>query len=140
VSRLLIISNRLPISISREKGQLKVVHSVGGLATGEGSVYKNFEGLWLGRPGYNLQNMQKEKTKLTSCSLRRTVTQLSNVPRNPRVLWRFLQTILSGHCSSYFPLYAKYNPKYWNSYKKVNEKFFNALMDIAQPDDIRFGS
>ena len=46
--RLLIVSNRLPITIEKRKGNLRFRQSAGGLATGLGSFYKSFDSLWIG--------------------------------------------------------------------------------------------
>jgi len=41
MQRLLIVSNRLPLTIQERKGDLHIEHSVGGLATGLSSWYKS---------------------------------------------------------------------------------------------------
>ncbi|MBD3265343.1 bifunctional alpha,alpha-trehalose-phosphate synthase (UDP-forming)/trehalose-phosphatase, partial [bacterium] len=51
MSKLIIVSNRLPMSISKQKNTLQVKPSVGGLATGLGAFYKEYESCWVGWPG-----------------------------------------------------------------------------------------
>jgi trehalose 6-phosphate synthase/phosphatase len=48
MSRLLIVSNRLPVSVERRKGKLHFKGSVGGVATGLGSYHESHESLWVG--------------------------------------------------------------------------------------------
>ena len=49
--RLLIVSNRLPVSVSVEDGRPVVRQSVGGLATGMKGPHESSGGLWIGWPG-----------------------------------------------------------------------------------------
>src|SRR5204863_6583420 len=52
MGRVLIVSNRLPISVVRDEGgQLQVTRSAGGLATGLSGVHQGSGGLWIGWPG-----------------------------------------------------------------------------------------
>ncbi len=59
MSRLLIVSNRLPVNIEREDGALTIHPSVGGLATGLGSFYKSYHSLWIGWPGIVAENWEE---------------------------------------------------------------------------------
>lgn len=49
--RLLIVSNRLPVTVRIENGRPTVHRSVGGLATGLRRPHKESGGLWIGWPG-----------------------------------------------------------------------------------------
>jgi len=52
MTQVIIVSNRLPISVSKNKGRLKFSNSLGGLATGLSSYVSNKSGnLWIGWPG-----------------------------------------------------------------------------------------
>ena len=58
--RTIIISNRLPIRIEKQEGELKFIPSEGGLATGLGSIYKKENNIWIGWPGY-IPESEEEK-------------------------------------------------------------------------------
>ena len=49
--RLIIVSNRLPVTLGIEDGQPIVKRSVGGLATGLAEPHRRSRGLWVGWPG-----------------------------------------------------------------------------------------
>ncbi|HTC23377.1 MAG TPA: trehalose-6-phosphate synthase, partial [Gemmatimonadales bacterium] len=49
--RLIIVSNRLPVSVTREGGEVTLERSTGGLATGLTSPHESSDGLWVGWPG-----------------------------------------------------------------------------------------
>src|SRR5262245_18291821 len=49
--RVLIVSNRLPVTIEREGADFTAKPSSGGLATGLASVHGGAESVWIGWPG-----------------------------------------------------------------------------------------
>src|SRR5512140_1893652 len=49
--RLLIVSNRLPITVRAERGEVSVVSSAGGLATAMRGPHDRHDGVWIGWPG-----------------------------------------------------------------------------------------
>src|SRR5687768_16168082 len=49
--RLIIVSNRLPVTVSVDAGALVVKRSVGGLATGMNTPHEQRGGVWIGWPG-----------------------------------------------------------------------------------------
>ena len=61
MSRIIIISNRLPIKIEKLNDTLVYKPSEGGLATGLSSVYKKGGNLWIGWPGIVLDNDKDKK-------------------------------------------------------------------------------
>ena len=63
MSRLLIISNRLPLNVERKDGKLHFQPSLGGLATALGAFYKSRPSLWLGWPGIEQEKLQRGEEK-----------------------------------------------------------------------------
>jgi trehalose 6-phosphate synthase/phosphatase len=63
-NRLIIVSNRLPISVERRKGKLFFESSVGGLTTALGTFYKSCPSLWIGWPGVDLNKIEEEKQEI----------------------------------------------------------------------------
>jgi trehalose 6-phosphate synthase/phosphatase len=51
VPRLLIVSNRLPVTVKASQGEVSVERSSGGLATGMSGPHERLGGLWVGWPG-----------------------------------------------------------------------------------------
>ncbi|MBN2361006.1 MAG: trehalose-6-phosphate synthase, partial [Deltaproteobacteria bacterium] len=51
MGRLIIVSNRLPLTTSVVDGTVAVTRSAGGLATGLSGPHERLGGLWLGWPG-----------------------------------------------------------------------------------------
>src|SRR5690606_34967005 len=125
--RTIIISNRLPVRIERKEGQLHVIPSEGGLATGLGSIYKEGRNIWIGWPGFIPANEEEkievtEKLRehnlipvfLTECEIEGYYEGFSN-----EVLWPIFH---------YHPYYDVYDQSYWNMYQSVYNKFAHSIM------------
>lgn len=137
MSRLLVVSNRLPVSIEQRKNSFNIKPSVGGLATGLGSFYKSYDSSWLGWCGITSDNLSKNKINDIEIKLK---NDYSNIPlfltENEvnkyyygfcnRTIWPLF------HC---FTQYVIYDEKQWECYKKVNKKFCDAIIKMAEPGD-----
>ncbi len=136
MSRLLIVSNRLPFTVVREKGQIHLEPSVGGLATGVGSIYKTQESLWIGWPGYNVRNLPpKDKDQIMDLLMKEKCYPVSLTSNDIKYYYEGFSNDTIWPLFHYFNLYAKYDQSYWTSYKRVNQKFCDAIMEVAKPDD-----
>ncbi len=141
--RLLVVSNRLPITAVEKEGRLRFQQSVGGLVSGlsayldslKSSSFTSSEYIWVGWPGITVNNKAKQR------SAERALSELQAYPvfLSERVMEKFYH----GFCNKtiwplfhYFPSYAVYDPDYWTNYKDVNEIFCNAVMETIKPDDI----
>jgi len=135
MQRLLIVSNRLPITIQERKGELHIEPSVGGLATGLGSWYKSSDSIWIGWAGIGRKKIKKEKdimAKLLS-------EHCYPVPLSEHDV----EAYYHGFCNRtiwplfhYFPIYAEYSQDFWRAYERVNAAFANVVAGIARPNDI----
>lgn len=136
MSRLLIVSNRLPITMSRREGKLTLEPSAGGLATGLGSVYRTQDSLWIGWPGGASERIGERKDEIQA--------RLSEDRFHPVWLSQHdIENHYYGFCNKtiwplfhYLPLYAIYSKNYWEAYKRVNAEFCDELVRIAEDDDI----
>lgn len=135
MSKTVIISNRLPISVKKnEEGELQYIPSAGGLATGLGSIYKSGDNIWLGWPGFNVEDDQKvEVTKaLTKESMRPVFLTDEDIEMyyegfSNSILWPLFH---------YFPQFCEYRQDYWEVYKSVNQKFCDAVLEYAEDGDV----
>ncbi|MGM0409584.1 MAG: bifunctional alpha,alpha-trehalose-phosphate synthase (UDP-forming)/trehalose-phosphatase [Bacillota bacterium] len=137
MQRLILVSNRLPVNVNKnKKGEFEYEPSSGGLATGLSSVYKNYEGFWMGWPGIAEDELsEKEKYKMKN--------ELKENDNYPVFLdQNELDNYYYGFCNRtlwplfhYFTQYTKYPEEYWKIYKEVNIKFFKELKDKIKPGD-----
>lgn len=141
--KLILISNRLPITVTEEKQQLKFLPSAGGLVSGL-SDYLNslkdvslaeFEHLWVGWPGSSVSD---KNVKVVKEVLQRDFKSYPVfIPQN------LMDDFYNGFCNKtiwplfhYFPSHAIYNDEQWNAYLRVNEIFCQAVQELIEPGDI----
>jgi len=137
MARLLIVSNRLPVTIEKKGKSLNFRHSAGGLATGLGAFYREYDSLWIGWPGI-IRERIKGKEKSIKAKL---ISDFGCYPvfLSQRDIERFYHGFSNKTLwpiSHYFTQYANYNNDFWEAYKQVNELFSKAVIEIAKKDDI----
>lgn len=139
--RLFIVSNRLPINVSKREGKLRWTPSSGGLVTAIQGYLESKEHLskkpfrkifWAGVPGC---------TKSTWDEL-----QLNNSEAFTYVPVFIPSKVYDGYYNGlsnttiwplfhYFPSYAEYNPQHYQLYCQANEIFMQALLPHLQDND-----
>ena len=138
MERIKIVSNRLPVTITKRKNELSFHPSIGGLATGLGSVYKSHNNIWIGWPGIFSERLDKKERKFIKAKLHE---EFSCYP--VLLTQKDVDLYYNGFCNKtiwplfhYFVQYATFDKKLWNAYKRVNEIFCNTLLENATPNDI----
>ncbi|HEX7928334.1 MAG TPA: alpha,alpha-trehalose-phosphate synthase (UDP-forming) [bacterium] len=133
--RLVIVSNRLPVSIAKEQGRWAVKPSSGGLVTALGPVLRNRGGIWIGWPGVSDKVETKELLARDTQSIGYT---LAPVPLSDEEMddyyYGFSNEVLWPLCHSLSTL-CNYEPRYWAAYREVNRKFATVIADTVKPDD-----
>lgn len=138
MGKLIIVSNRLPVTVLKKKSKFSFQPSVGGLVTGVSSLDMSQEQIWIGWPGITLSGYS---TKSDSIELKE---KLSEQNYHPVFLKRNdFENYYRGFCNEiiwplfhYFVQYANYEKSYWDSYKRVNEAFSQEVLEVANDDDI----
>ncbi|MBO8130116.1 MAG: bifunctional alpha,alpha-trehalose-phosphate synthase (UDP-forming)/trehalose-phosphatase [Candidatus Marinimicrobia bacterium] len=128
-NKLIIVSNRLPVTISYRKGKIDVKPSPGGLASGLRSLAGRYESIWVGWPGMfdikgpvrtSIIRLLREKNMfplfLTKSEYKWYYEGFSN-----KAIWPLFH---------YFIEHAEYNKKSWEYYKKVNDRFLDTVLEI----------
>ncbi len=143
MNRLLVISNRLPVTVGVKNNEFRFKVSVGGLVSGISAYLDTLKGIseiqpqyiWVGWPGINVEKPSQQEN-LTSLLLSKY--NAFPVYINEETMDRFYH----GFCNKliwplfhYFPSYAIYDQESWEYYKKVNQIFAESALKIVQPDD-----
>lgn len=134
MSSFIIVSNRLPVSVTRVEGKLEFTVSSGGLATAMSSLAIKDQ-LWIGWPGIAEDNLTAAEKALITKELRKynchpvhlTSQQVAEFYEgySNDTLWPIFH---------YFQAYAKFSHHYWAAYRAVNRRFLNAVKKMAAPD------
>jgi trehalose 6-phosphate synthase/phosphatase len=135
MSRLLLVSNRLPVTVKADKDGVSVVRSAGGLATGLRGPHERSGGLWVGWPGdvSRLTEAQRASVNAQLAELRCVPIHLSasEVSRyyegySNRVLWPLCHYLIDR---------MPQQERDWDVYRKVNERFADLVVRHYQPGD-----
>src|SRR5271170_7204535 len=141
--RLVVVSNRLPFTVSFKNGVPQFQPSAGGLTTGlssylerkipDGSERPDY--LWMGWPGasippehqaavraYGEQQFKSSPVFLPEESMDRFYLGFCN-----KTLWPLFH---------YFPTLTHYEEENWQEYQNVNRAFAEAVMEALRPDDV----
>ncbi len=135
MSKLIIASNRLPVTITKRKGKFKVQSSTGGLVTAVGGLKKSRGHVWIGWPGISMSASNPEAKDIRDL--------LKPEDYHPVFLSRHdIDDYYHGFCNEtiwplfhYFVQFAIYEKDHWKAYKRVNEAFCDEIMEIAEPED-----
>ena len=138
--RIVIVSNRIPVSIVNDNGVTRYKKSEGGLASGMGAyvdhVRKSNPGtevIWIGWPGGNAEDEKKtgreifEKFGLHSVFLEEAVMENFYQGFCNKTIWPLFH---------YFPLLTGYEKKFWQDYIYVNYRFCEIILRYYRHGDL----
>ncbi len=134
--RLVIVSNRLPVSVKKVDGKLEFYPSAGGLATGLGSYVSSGRNRWIGWPG--LPSNSLSKTERTT--IKRELRKHNCYP--VFLTKKQIDGFYNGYSNSVlWPLFhhmdveAGDTAKNWRIYKEVNELYAAAVTGLGRVTD-----
>lgn len=135
MGKTIIVSNRLPISISKNEGKLEYKPSAGGLATGLGSIYKEGENIWLGWPGIYI-NSTKEKEDVAKELSKESMRPVFLKEEDIKLFYEGFSNSTIWPLFHYFPQYCVYSDDLWDAYVKVNQMFCKEILKYAEDGDV----
>jgi trehalose 6-phosphate synthase/phosphatase len=129
---ILVVSNRLPITVQRIKGGLEVQRSAGGLVTALEPALRKRGGTWIGWPGTKLgpnesvsspdRSFEIRPVPLSDTEVRRYYHGFSN-----RTLWPLFHS---------FAQQTRFDRRDWEVYERVNERFAEAAAGPGATADL----
>jgi trehalose 6-phosphate synthase/phosphatase len=135
MGRVILVSNRLPVSVRLERGEVVVAPGAGGLASGLSGFHAAADSVWVGWPGETSRLDDRQRVavraavararavpvELSASEIRRYYESFAN-----GVLWPILHYDLER---------LPTHPRGWASYRTVNERFASAVVDQYRPGD-----
>ncbi|AGP32405.1 bifunctional alpha,alpha-trehalose-phosphate synthase (UDP-forming)/trehalose-phosphatase [Sorangium cellulosum] len=137
MTRLLIVSNRLPISIRVDHGALCLTRSSGGLAAAMRGPHERMCAVWIGWPGSvaGLTPEQRQDADAALAGIRAVPVHLGATEQHRfydgfsnGVLWPLFHYLLDK-----VNLDAELD---WEAYQRVNERFADIVADQYKPGDV----
>lgn len=135
---MIIVSNRLPINVTKQAGQLHFTPSLGGLATGLSSYVNDKESTWVGWPGIASDGLTNEdKRKITDAlaehNCRPVFLSQKQVDEfytgySNTILWPLFHSLSKERVAP-----AK-RRNWWQSYRSVNKLFADVVLSLSTDD------
>ena len=131
-SRLIVVSNRLPVALVREDSEWKTKRTAGGLATAMDPILKRARGLWIGWSGTE-EELPPEAVEI----LRQEQSCIAvELPAD------LLKKFYDGYANqALWPLFHSFTSKLqfdsesWNAYIEANRRFCSTVVHEFQPGD-----
>ena len=131
-SKLVTVSNRLPVTVRRGPRGSERVRSTGGLVAAFEPLLEDRGGLWVGWPGTDLRDgetlsdpgdaFQIEPVHIPRADIKGYYHGFSN-----RALWPLFHTM---------PVRASFKTSEWEAYERVNDRFAETTAANLEPGDI----
>lgn len=131
--RLIIVSNRLPITVTEQNGSLSLARSTGGLATALNSVFKQSDALWVGWTGFHRRLKRLEQNSLDF------PPGLIPVNLTAEQVKRYRDRAFNETLYPIFLHHLPLNPctdKDWQTLINVMRRFAKIIKRTAKPNDI----
>lgn len=135
MAQVIIVSNRLPISVKKENAELVFSPSLGGLATGLSSYVNDPNNTWIGWPGIASDELSENDKQLIATELAKhnchpvflSQKQIDNFYNgySNSVLWPLFHNLPSKRINS------TRHSSWWRAYRKVNQQFKEVVVNLA---------
>ncbi len=131
MSRVILVSNRLPVTIRRSRGSEQTLDmSAGGLVTGLAPLHAKSNGVWIGHPGENPNAKTLEELE------KRRLVPVDVPTREYRSYYEGYSNTALWPLFHYFVERGEFDPAQFEAYRSVNERFADKVASIAEPDDL----
>jgi trehalose 6-phosphate synthase/phosphatase len=144
--RLLIVSNRLPVTVSRGEDGFTLEDSSGGLATGMRAWHEADESLWFGWPGETVQagTSRRAPSTMTAEMRRQLDLQLAErrlvpIHLTSREVRQYYEGFANGVIWPLFHYLLDRLPlieRNWDAYRDANARFADAIAREHRPGDL----
>ena len=135
-ARLLIVSNRLPISVETVDGVPRVTPSVGGLATALRGPHERSAGVWIGWPGEVDDLSDDGARQLAGDFAAQRIVPVHITKRELAVYYEHVSNgVLWPICHDRIDM-LPLRVKGWDVYERINARFADAVAAAWRPGDV----
>lgn len=138
MSKLILVANRLPVTVAKSDDGYSIAPSVGGLATGMAALTRLYTCKWVGYSGVASDRMSDtESDKLTET----LIGKFDSVPvplssHDVKLYYNGFSNRTIWPLFHYFPVYTSYATQTWEAYCRVNSAFFEKVAELYEPGDV----
>lgn len=136
MAKNIIVSNRLPIRITKVENSYKFIATSGGLATGMKSVHEHEHSLWVGWPGIGIDEIENEDWfPLEKSLIKNNYAPVTLTKQEVDNFYYGLANKCLWPLFHYFIEFSIFNESHWESYVDVNQKFANRVLENIETGD-----
>ncbi len=132
---LIIVSNRLPVTIRQTPGGLALAESPGGVATGLRGIQTASGGVWIGWPGPTDQLSSEQVAGLGGQLKERGCVPVHLSRQEVRGYYQGVANGILWPLFHYLTEQVPLRPRHWPEYEKVNQRFAEVIAAHCGPDD-----
>jgi trehalose 6-phosphate synthase/phosphatase len=137
MSRIIIISNRLPVTVKKSGKRIEYIDSIGGLSTGLKKYHEEADSVWVGWPGIADEDLTSREKRSIEKTLKDKYNCLPVFLTQEEVNKYYF-----GFCNNtiwplfhYFSSQTEYNITTWKAYTEVNQKFYDRVKSVVGKKD-----
>jgi trehalose 6-phosphate synthase/phosphatase len=136
MARLILVSNRLPVTVRVEQGAVSVARSGGGLVSGLRGPHERSDGIWVGWPG-DVSGLSEGQGHALDAHL--AELRCVPVPLTPEEVTHYYDGFANAVLWPLFHYMLDRIPpssQEWGDYRAVNEKFADVVAQAWRPGDL----
>ncbi|PVV05024.1 hypothetical protein BB560_000459 [Smittium megazygosporum] len=132
--KLIVISNRLPITLTKDCDSWSVKLSSGGLVTALSGLKKEYPFTWVGWPGQDFSST--EKTKISNLLMENSCVPVFLDDKIADLHYNGFSNSVLWPLFHYHPAEMNFEDRAWEAYKAANEAFAKVVLSIAEEGDL----
>ncbi|NLN87312.1 MAG: bifunctional alpha,alpha-trehalose-phosphate synthase (UDP-forming)/trehalose-phosphatase [Syntrophomonadaceae bacterium] len=137
MSKIIFISNRLPVTALKDNGKIEYQKSIGGLVTGLKKYHEQADSVWVGWPG----TADEEISPADKEAIQKKLIEYQCLPvfltdQEINLYYNGFSNETIWPLFHYFTNMTTYNIETWAAYRQVNERFFQTVASVIEKGDI----
>lgn len=129
--KLVVVSNRLPVSVVKHEGMLEYQASSGGLATAMSSLEQT-DRIWVGWPGIASDDLTKaEMAEITEELAKQNCLPVFLTAAQVEQFYEGYSNDTLWPLFHYFQSLTRHRDEYWDAYQEVNQLFAAAAASVV---------
>jgi trehalose 6-phosphate synthase/phosphatase len=135
--RVIVVSNRLPVTLRRAGDGWQTRRTAGGLATAMQPVLEHGNGIWIGWTGETSETNDSDRSAIIAGWAKQS--RYFAVDLDTETAHGFYEGIANQTLwplLHHFPSLVSFDPQHWNAYVRANETFRDEILKHLRPNDL----
>lgn len=135
--RVIVVSNRLPVTLKRAGDSWQTRKTAGGLATAMQPMLLQRNGIWIGWSGETSAiNDEKRSGIMEDWAKQYRYFAVDLDPDTAHGFYEGIANQALWPLFHHFPSLVRFDPEHWNAYVRANETFRDEIVNHLRPNDL----